>query len=76
MGHSSFSAPLYLRNFFQRVLESTKEGNPEMTIVRMASGSVVGRGCVLRGGGRESFFTDSLFFGYVPHSSDSVYNIV
>ena len=45
IGHSTFSAPSHFRNFFQRDLESMVLGRPEITIVRIASGSEGFFGC-------------------------------
>ena len=43
MGHCTSSAPWYLRIFFHRLFESTG-GRPDMTTVRIASGSREGVG--------------------------------
>lgn len=54
-GHSTFSAPSSFRTFFQSVFESTDEGRPEMTTVRIANGSDGAAG--FRGGrGGAGFF--------------------
>lgn len=44
-GHSTFSAPSYLRTFFHNDFESMVEGNPEITIIRIARGSLGVEGC-------------------------------
>lgn len=61
-GHSTFSAPSYLRTFFQSALESTPDGRPEMTMVRIASGSL-GPATAARFGGRAGFA--GLFSGLI-----------